>query len=367
MRSVAIELTARCNQKCTYCYNSWRDDGGRAMGELDHDTLIGLIDNVLDDRKLGHITLTGGEPFLRKDIGDVIDHINARGLGVVIISNGGAIKDHVVERLATQKVHYIQVTLAGADAATHDTVAGKGSFDRAVGILRKLSAAGVTIGGSYLVTRESYHQADAVMETFAGLGVDHVAFNRFNPSGFSTDAMHALMPTRSMIVQALTAANRVAGEHELRVVCTMPIPPCVIDESDYPHIRFGYCSAGVEEGEYAVGPDGALRLCTLQKDRLGNLLEESVTDILARDGATEFRKQTPEFCRGCKHEHTCLGGCGASAQWIFGGIDELDPFVAQHVYPDYKQRTGVEPDDTGRIPVSSLRLNRAPEAQTSAQ
>lgn len=367
MRSVAIEMTARCNQKCTYCYNSWREDGGREMGELPHDELVGLIDRVVADQTLTHITLTGGEPFLRKDLNAVIDRINGHGLGVTIISNGGAVRDDVIERLGQQKVHYVQVTLAGGDEATHDKVAGKGSFGRAVSVLRRLRAVGVPIGGSFLVTKESYRHAQAVMERFVELGVDHVAFNRFNPSGFSTDAMHALMPTRSMIVEALGVANAIAGEHDLSVICTMPIPPCVIDESSFPNIRFGYCSAGVEEGEYAIGPDGALRLCTLQKQRLGSVLEDTVSDIVARGGAEAFRRQVPDFCKGCMHEHTCLGGCGASAEWIFGSVDELDPFVAQHVYPDFAKRTSPEIAEDGRIPLSGLRLNRAPDAQTRAQ
>jgi MoaA/NifB/PqqE/SkfB family radical SAM enzyme len=40
MDSVAIELTARYNQKCTYCYNAWRSDGGGAMGELSNQQLL---------------------------------------------------------------------------------------------------------------------------------------------------------------------------------------------------------------------------------------------------------------------------------------------------------------------------------------
>ena len=124
MSSIAVELTARCNQKCTYCYNAWRDDGGAAMGELDHDTLMGLLDKLLDENELEYVTLTGGEPFVRKDIHRIIDHLNDRGKGVVIISNGGMIQPDTIEALKGQWIHYIQITLAGANAETHDAVAG---------------------------------------------------------------------------------------------------------------------------------------------------------------------------------------------------------------------------------------------------
>jgi len=147
MHSVAVELTARCNQKCTYCYNAWRDDGGAAMGELDYATLIDVLDRILDEHDLAYLTLTGGEPFVRKDIHDIIDHINRRGVGVVIISNGGMIRDETISRLAQQHIHYIQVTLAGADATTHDALAGSGSFDRIMRAMRGLHAARLALGG----------------------------------------------------------------------------------------------------------------------------------------------------------------------------------------------------------------------------
>jgi MoaA/NifB/PqqE/SkfB family radical SAM enzyme len=31
LSSIAIELTASCNQKCDYCYNEWREDGGKTL------------------------------------------------------------------------------------------------------------------------------------------------------------------------------------------------------------------------------------------------------------------------------------------------------------------------------------------------
>ena len=32
VHSLAIELTAFCNQRCDYCYNAWREDGGASLG-----------------------------------------------------------------------------------------------------------------------------------------------------------------------------------------------------------------------------------------------------------------------------------------------------------------------------------------------
>ncbi len=45
--SLAIELTSRCNQRCGYCYNAWREDNGRSVGALASDELIALLELAL--------------------------------------------------------------------------------------------------------------------------------------------------------------------------------------------------------------------------------------------------------------------------------------------------------------------------------
>src|SRR5258708_1005877 len=76
--SVALELTAHCNQKCAYCYNEWREDQGYAMGAPRQATLLARIDKLIDELDIDHFTITGGEPFAHHDVFAVLEHIHAR-------------------------------------------------------------------------------------------------------------------------------------------------------------------------------------------------------------------------------------------------------------------------------------------------
>lgn len=354
MKSIAVEVTARCNQKCSYCYNPWRGDGGAAVGELESPRLLSLLDRVLSTEALQSVTLTGGDPFMRRDIHRIIDFINARGVPVTLITNGGLVSAGTAERLAAQRVNAVQITLAGADEDMHDDVCGRGSHARAIEAIRNLVAAGVTATGSYLCTRSNWAQADAVFERFAGLGVREIAFNRFSPAGYSTAVIEKLMPTLSQVVAALEAAERAARQFSLRIVCTMPIPPCVVDYDVYPSIEFGQCSAGDPEGEAAIGPDGRVRLCTLQSDVAGDLATATLGEIVQRAGA-KFRAQIPDYCRGCPASDICLGGCGAASQWVLGSARELDPFVAQHATPQFWERVRSRFEES-KVNVGKLRV-----------
>jgi len=111
----------------------------------------------------------------------------------------------------------------------------------------------------------------------------------------------------------------------------MPIPPCMADESEYPGIRVGQCSVGTDQAEYAVDPRGRLKLCTLQKEPIGSLSETGLQELIALGTAERFRAAIPAFCEPCPHRASCLGGCGAAAEWAFGRPDALDPFLAQHI------------------------------------
>ena len=335
LRSMAVEVTGRCNQRCAYCYNAWRGEAGPAP-DPSNELLKQRFDKLISQADLKYLSLTGGEPFMRDDLLDIIGYLNSRGLGVTVISNGGLLDEKLVSRLARHKVHYVQLTLAGADPGTHDGVCGPGSFSGVVNAIELLQNAGIRAYGSYLCTRQSAPQAGAVFEKFAALGVRHVAFNRFNPAGYSTTTLRQLMPTRSEVIVALESANAVAGDKGIKATCTMPIPQCVVERKKYPAIKFGGCSAGTKHAEYAVGMDGCLRLCTVHGRRLGSIDDTPLTDILASDYVACFRAEIPEFCTECPLAKSCLGGCGAAADWVFGSGAKLDPFVAQHVDPSFK-------------------------------
>jgi radical SAM protein with 4Fe4S-binding SPASM domain len=338
LRSLSIELTPRCNQGCVYCYNAWREDNGLQIGEPDFESIKRLLCLAMDQVRLHSLTLTGGEPFLRKDIHEIIDLVNQKGIHVCIISNGALVTRETAKKLSRQKVNYVQVTLTGADARTHDALCGKGSFEKVNKGIENLQGFGVTVGGSYLCTSHNFHQAGEIFERFVSYHIKQIAFNRFNPSGDPRRIVMSLLPTRSQVLGALTAANRKSGQYRLKVYNTMPIPPCVFDYREFPNIQFSQCSAGIPDAQLAVGADGNVRLCTLQKQSLGSLRDTPLADIIAGEALKRFREQIPDFCKECPYASVCLGGCGAAAEWVFGSPAEPDPFIAQHIMPDFKER-----------------------------
>ncbi len=349
--SLALEVTPRCNQRCSYCYNAWRgeDKGAGAARVPELCVLTELVDRVLEDADVGHFTLTGGEPFTRSDLLELIAHVNGRGCGVTLISNAGLVTAELARALTVLRVHYVQVTLTGATAETHDALCGGGAFEAACRGIRELADNGVAVGGSFLCTAENHGIALLTMGALFETGATHhMAFNRFNPSGHALAHAARLMPTRTQVLTALSQAEAFAVQHDLPVVCTMPIPDCMIAHTDYPHVRFGACSAGTDKAEYAITGDGRLKYCTVHPRHLGNLREERITTLIERSRREMADTRAPAFCTPCPRKQTCRGGCRAAALWAFGEPDALDPFLAQHVMVDYADRLRNTVDTTGR-------------------
>src|SRR5262245_49657799 len=153
--SIAIELTAHCNQKCAYCYNAWREDGGAEVGAPAAETLFARVDKILDAVDVGYVTLTGGEPLAHRDAFGLIERLRARGARVEMISNGGLVGDREAARIAALGVLQIQITLNGPDAALHEEHVGPGHFDRTLAGIRALVAHRVPVVGCIVVTRKN--------------------------------------------------------------------------------------------------------------------------------------------------------------------------------------------------------------------
>lgn len=81
LKHVSVELTTECNCRCPHCFISNRNIN------LPKEKIFEFIDKN-PQNITSHITLTGGEVFLRKDLKEIIDYIHSKKLGVAIITNG---------------------------------------------------------------------------------------------------------------------------------------------------------------------------------------------------------------------------------------------------------------------------------------
>lgn len=354
--ALAIELTSYCNQKCGYCYNGWRDDGGKTVGSLPTETLLGLVDRALTEVDFDHVTLTGGEPFARKDLFEVLEVVRGHGKRAKMISNGGLITDALAARLAPYRPYFVQITLNGVDRATHEEHVGPGHFDATLEGIAACRRNGVPVSGCVVVTRKNAHQVGAILDLWRSLGVNDIALSRFSPAGYAAAQTAELLCSRSEMIDALDQAEARGRDHGTRIQVTMPVPQCAVEHADYPHVTFGGCPIGTEAQELALGPDGTLRNCTLHEETIGDATQTSFAELVQAPARMAYRDTTPEFCAPCPLKESCLGGCGAAAHWVLGERG-LDPWVAQHVDEAFAERLAEERRErglTGLIAAESL-------------
>ncbi|MBX3207047.1 MAG: radical SAM protein [Labilithrix sp.] len=356
--SVAIEVTAHCQQKCAYCYNAWREDNGAGMEAGSAKKLHARVEKLLTALDVHHVTITGGEPFARRDIFELLDIVKAKGAGIQIISNGGLVTDAIATRLADYRVSYVQVTLDGPTAELHDehvggdpsAPEGQRHFDRTLAGIAALRRAGVPVVGCTVVTRKNAARLGEILTLFQSLGVKHMALSRFSPAGYAARHAAELLPSRDDLLvafrQAIPFAKGERGER-MRLTCTMPVPPCAVEVEELQPLEFGVCAIGTSAQEFALGPDGRLRHCTLHGSGLGgakDILDDDVDPARIVTGAevSEYKRTLPEFCVGCSHASTCGGGCGAASEWVLGARSFPDPLVWQHVDDAFAARLAGE-------------------------
>jgi SynChlorMet cassette radical SAM/SPASM protein ScmE len=135
-RSVVLEITSRCNLRCSYCY--FFDNPGVSYLDLPTEEWLQFIDE-LGDCGVMNVTISGGEVFIRPDLPQLISGIVKNRMRFSILSNGTLIDDDIASFLAkTGRCDYVQVSIDGSSAEVHDTCRDKGSFERAVRGIRIL-------------------------------------------------------------------------------------------------------------------------------------------------------------------------------------------------------------------------------------
>jgi len=173
--NVTLELTLRCNIRCTHCYNFDRDLPRPQSGpELSMTEIRSLMDDL---RRAGtlFLTLTGGEAMVHPGFWEIADEAAARGFALSVLSNGTLLTEAACDRLAAYpNLWGVSLSLYGARPQTHDGVTqSAGSFERTMAGVRRLRKRGVRAGIKFIVMKANAAETAAVIAMAEGEGIEY--------------------------------------------------------------------------------------------------------------------------------------------------------------------------------------------------
>ena len=117
--SLQFELSSRCNERCIHCYipNGKKNEG--------FDMPLQKVKSILDEfADMGglHVTLSGGEAFLHKDLMEICRYCREKDLKISILSNLISLKEEQIPTLKEVNLSLIQTSLYSMDPAIHDFI-----------------------------------------------------------------------------------------------------------------------------------------------------------------------------------------------------------------------------------------------------
>lgn len=168
--TVDLFLTRACNLKCCHCFA----EGGRPLkDELLHEEWLSLFDQ-LEEMGVLQVRLTGGEPFMRRRILDILDYLKAKRFQKLLITNGTMLTEKTVEALAKSDITPT-VSLDGATAEVHDAFRGvPGAFRRTLRGISFLRRSGMMYGLNTCVHSENVGQIEDIIRFAARVGATRI-------------------------------------------------------------------------------------------------------------------------------------------------------------------------------------------------
>lgn len=153
--NIQFELSSRCNERCIHCYipNEKKNRGY----DMPTAKVKDLIDQLADMGGI-HVTFSGGEAFLHKDLLELVRYAREKDLMISILSNLISLKDEQIPLLKEYNVSLIQVSLYSMNPEIHDLITTvKGSFQKTKAAIEKLVAADVPVQISCPIMKANRH------------------------------------------------------------------------------------------------------------------------------------------------------------------------------------------------------------------
>lgn len=304
LTQVYYAITDGCNLRCPYCYASSEK---RLAGELNTSESLKLVSQIADFG-VDLIVFTGGEPLLRKDLFQIVQHANQSGLKSNMITNATMIGTPTMAQQIAELFKSVTISVDGGTAKTNDRTRGVGAFAKTANALHLLNQAGVVPHINHIVTSDNICELDEFTRFIEEFEVGSIRLMNHNKLGRGVSDGSNFGYEDHVKLMRFKWTSPAAGK--LLPDGPKPLNQCTIR---------GNCGMGGNEIYInSVGDVYPCKLVTENSHFAGNVRRQSLAEIFdnpllrSMRNSTVFGGEYHADCSRCYVRATCGGGCRAT-------------------------------------------------------
>ncbi|HBR16177.1 MAG: hypothetical protein A3G39_09700 [Deltaproteobacteria bacterium RIFCSPLOWO2_12_FULL_43_16] len=310
---VVCDITYNCNSKCLTCFRWASAPDPNELGLEDWKIVIERLKSWLGTFT---ITFSGGEPFLKKDMMDILRFASGKDIVVGVVSNGSLIDEALAKAISSSGIDAVCFSLNSLNPAVHNKTRGSDrSFAQVMSAIENLRGRGKTrLAICATVIRENINDLAGLAEFVASNGLDGINFQplmeasiirNFDKDGKST------VPPKGKLYEGLEKTNTENVDNVFEQLIAMkekgyPINNPVkhlryismyLKNPDDPRLSALPCKIGPKN--FLLDPFGNVRICQVMEP-IGNVMAELPQKIWNSEKARKQREMIRSCNRACR-------------------------------------------------------------------
>ncbi|MBT3308830.1 MAG: radical SAM protein [Gammaproteobacteria bacterium] len=333
---LAINLTRRCNLNCSHCYLDAETLQHGTEDELTTQEVKQLLDEVAGRSTDTMVVLTGGEPLIRKDLEQLVQHGTQRGLSIVIGTNGVLLTEKRVLSLKAAGAMGAGISVDSLDPTIHDQFRGcSGSWEKTLAGMDACRKHELPFQVHFSITKGNAAELEGMIDFTLSVGA-HLLNIFFLICTGRGEKMSDITPEQYEI--ALTRIIEAQQKHPelmIRARCAPHYKRIAYQNDPNSSVTRaeGYEGGGCIAGTHycRITPEGAVTACPYIPDEEGSIRQQPFLEIW--DHAPTFEQlRNPTLggkCGQCEYQILC-GGCRARPKALGDDLMDTDPWCSYH-------------------------------------
>jgi len=327
LKSVFLFITARCNLGCSFCAVNSSSYTGIELSTQE------ILTTLSEARQLGcdYLTIIGGEPFLRNDLTEIVNHALMCKMRIGIATNGTLLRPEYLrwDKCSDLKQVFLGISLDGPTNEIHDSLRGRrGCFEETIKGLNLAHSLGIPLVIQTVLQESNFRQIDDISHIARQYNADHFITPEIMPKSRGASLRQANLGIEDILELMTRIHNRNKG---IGASVFVHLPPALLAADVAPKMSMP-CHWGIHF--CAIMPNGDVTMChgcdtcEMQVSRVftaGNIRDSSLEDIWKSsqmfNALRDFDVNTFQgICGRCELRLYCRGYCRLRSYLEYGSL-----------------------------------------------